>query len=85
MHTHAEPPNLSYREPLQGRADVTPRRLLQRQHLAAGVCQECTRAPLAWALDESGEPFQRVLCASCRDRQNAARRERARQAEEAAS
>lgn len=73
MHTQSQPPHLSYREP---REDVTPRRLLRRAHLASGVCQECTRAPLAWDVEPNGEPFQRVLCGTCRDRQNAARRDR---------
>lgn len=70
MHTQAESPNLTYRTPSCGRTDVTPRRLQQRATLARGICQECCTAPRA--VDVSG--VQCVLCAPCRDRQNAARR-----------
>ena len=69
MHTHTEPPNMSVSP------NVSARRLLQREHLAAGLCQECTHAPRAVDVVD-GEECRRALCRSCRERQNAARRTR---------
>lgn len=69
MHTSAQPPNLSYRDT----AAITPQRQWQLDRLARGVCQECGQEKREVRTFSTGRRML-TLGATCRERQNAARR-----------